>query len=74
MTHKEVAKLEHGKVKWFNAEKGFGFIERENGDDVFVHFSAIQTDGFKSLDEGQAVTFEVEQGQRGPQATNVKKA
>ncbi|MEE6449383.1 MULTISPECIES: cold-shock protein [Bacillaceae] len=66
--------MEHGKVKWFNAEKGFGFIERENGDDVFVHFSAIQTDGFKSLDEGQAVTFEVEQGQRGPQATNVKKA
>ncbi|GGI10866.1 cold-shock protein [Bacillus sp. JJ664] len=66
--------MEHGKVKWFNAEKGFGFIERENGDDVFVHFSAIQTDGFKSLDEGQAVTFEVEQGQRGPQATNVQKA
>ncbi|WP_088069056.1 cold-shock protein [Gottfriedia luciferensis] len=66
--------MEHGKVKWFNAEKGFGFIERENGDDVFVHFSAIQTDGFKSLDEGQAVTFEVENGQRGPQATNVKKA
>jgi CspA family cold shock protein len=72
--HKEEVKMEHGKVKWFNAEKGFGFIERENGDDVFVHFSAIQTDGFKSLDEGQAVTFEVEQGQRGPQATNVKKA
>ncbi|PGM58293.1 cold-shock protein [Bacillus sp. AFS053548] len=66
--------MEHGKVKWFNAEKGFGFIERENGDDVFVHFSAIQIDGFKSLDEGQAVTFEVGQGQRGPQATNVKKA
>ncbi|PEL03255.1 cold-shock protein [Bacillus sp. AFS017336] len=66
--------MEHGKVKWFNADKGFGFIERENGDDVFVHFSAIQTDGFKSLDEGQAVTFNVESGQRGPQATNVKKA
>ncbi|MFB7142328.1 MULTISPECIES: cold-shock protein [unclassified Bacillus (in: firmicutes)] len=66
--------MEHGKVKWFNAEKGFGFIERENGDDVFVHFSAIQSEGFKSLDEGQAVTFEVEQGQRGAQATNVKKA
>ncbi|MET3196112.1 cold-shock protein [Bacillus sp. OAE603] len=66
--------MEHGKVKWFNAEKGFGFIERENGDDVFVHFSAIQTDGFKSLDEGQAVTFNVEAGQRGPQATNVQKA
>ena len=66
--------MEQGKVKWFNAEKGFGFIEREGGEDVFVHFSAIQSDGFKSLDEGQAVTFEVEQGQRGPQATNVQKA
>ena len=66
--------MEQGKVKWFNAEKGFGFIERENGDDVFVHFSAIQSEGFKSLDEGQNVTFEVEQGQRGPQATNVQKA
>ncbi|MCB2825709.1 cold-shock protein, partial [Listeria monocytogenes] len=61
-------------VKWFNAEKGFGFIERENGDDVFVHFSAIQGAGFKSLDEGQAVTFDVEQGQRGPQAATVQKA
>ena len=66
--------MEQGKVKWFNAEKGFGFIERENGDDVFVHFSAIQSEGFKTLDEGQDVTFEVEQGQRGPQATNVQKA
>jgi len=66
--------MEQGKVKWFNAEKGFGFIEREAGDDVFVHFSAIQGEGFKSLDEGQEVTFEVEQGQRGPQATNVHKA
>ncbi|MCY9024404.1 cold-shock protein, partial [Priestia megaterium] len=54
--------MEKGTVKWFNAEKGFGFIERENGDDVFVHFSAIQSEGFKSLDEGQAVTFDVEQG------------
>ena len=61
--------MEQGKVKWFNAEKGFGFIEREDGDDVFVHFSAIQSEGFKSLDEGQNVTFEVEQGQRGPQAS-----
>ncbi|RST70273.1 cold shock protein CspC [Siminovitchia acidinfaciens] len=66
--------MEQGTVKWFNAEKGFGFIERENGDDVFVHFSAIQSDGFKSLDEGQKVTFDVEQGARGPQAANVQKA
>ena len=65
--------MEQGTVKWFNAEKVFGFIERESGDDVFVHFSAIQTDGFKSLDEGQEVSFEVEEGQRGPQATNVTK-
>ncbi|OIJ11648.1 cold-shock protein [Anaerobacillus arseniciselenatis] len=62
-----------GKVKWFNAEKGFGFIEVEGEDDVFVHFSAIQGDGFKSLDEGQSVSFEVEQGNRGPQAVNVEK-
>ncbi len=65
--------MEQGTVKWFNAEKGFGFIEREGKEDVFVHFSAIQSDGFKSLDEGQRVTFDVEQGQRGPQATNVQK-
>lgn len=65
--------MEQGTVKWFNAEKGFGFIEREGADDVFVHFSAIQGEGYKSLDEGQAVTFEVEQGQRGPQAVNVVK-
>ncbi|WP_342525635.1 cold-shock protein [Chryseomicrobium sp. FSL W7-1435] len=66
--------MEQGKVKWFNSEKGFGFIEREGGDDVFVHFSAIQGEGFKTLDEGQDVTFEIEQGQRGLQATNVNKA
>ncbi|MCG7344870.1 cold-shock protein [Sporosarcina sp. ACRSL] len=66
--------MEQGTVKWFNAEKGFGFIEREGGEDVFVHFSAIQGEGFKSLDEGQTVTFEVEQGQRGLQAANVQKA
>ncbi len=63
-----------GKVKWFNAEKGFGFIEREGGDDVFVHFSAIQGEGFKSLEEGQTVTFEIVEGNRGPQAANVNKA
>jgi cold shock protein len=65
--------MEQGKVKWFNSEKGFGFIEREGGDDVFVHFSAIQGEGYKSLDEGQEVTFDIEEGQRGPQATNVQK-
>jgi cold shock protein len=61
----------YGTVKWFNAEKGFGFIEREGGEDVFVHFSAIKSNGYKSLDEGQRVQFDVEKGQRGPQATNV---
>ena len=62
-----------GTVKWFNAEKGYGFIEREGGDDVFVHFSAIQSDGFKTLEEGQAVEFEIVEGARGPQAANVTK-
>ncbi|UZH05724.1 cold-shock protein [Heyndrickxia coagulans] len=66
--------MEQGTVKWFNGEKGFGFIERNGGDDVFVHFSAIQGEGFKTLDEGQKVTFDVEQGARGPQAANVEKA
>lgn len=65
--------MENGKVKWFNAEKGFGFIEREGGDDVFVHFSAIQGEGFKTLEEGQSVTFEIVEGNRGPQAANVQK-
>ncbi|WP_174615686.1 cold shock domain-containing protein [Virgibacillus ihumii] len=60
-----------GKVKWFNAEKGFGFIEREDGDDVFVHFSAINAEGFKTLEEGQDVEFEIVEGNRGPQAANV---
>lgn len=62
-----------GKVKWFNAEKGFGFIEREDGGDVFVHYSAIQADGFRTLEEGQAVEFDVVEGDRGPQAANVVK-
>ena len=60
-----------GKVKWFNGSKGYGFIEREGGKDVFVHFSAIQGEGFKNLEEGQTVEFEVEQGPKGPQAANV---
>ncbi|EAC4950955.1 cold-shock protein [Listeria monocytogenes] len=60
-------------VKWFNSEKGFGFIEVEGGDDVFVHFSAIEGEGFKTLDEGQSVEFEIVEGQRGPQAEKVTK-
>ncbi len=62
-----------GTVKWFNEEKGFGFIQQENGPDVFVHFRAIAGDGFKTLAEGQQVAFEIEQGQKGPQAANVEK-
>jgi CspA family cold shock protein len=62
-----------GNVKWFNATKGYGFISTENGEDVFVHYSAIQQDGFKTLEEGQQVEFEIVQGEKGPQATNVVK-
>lgn len=63
--------MQEGTVKWFNAEKGFGFISRETGDDVFVHFTAIQGSGYRSLEEGQRVTFEVVDGPKGPQAVNV---
>ncbi len=66
--------MSKGKVKWFNAEKGYGFIENEDGGDVFVHFSSIQKDGFKTLEEGQAVSFEIVQGAKGPQASNVQLA
>jgi cold shock protein len=61
----------NGTVKWFNPDKGFGFIESEAGEDVFVHFTAIKAEGYKSLDEGQKVQFDIETGQRGPQAANV---
>jgi CspA family cold shock protein len=63
--------VKEGTVKWFNASKGFGFIEQDNGGDVFVHYSAIQTDGFKTLDEGARVQFEVVDGPKGPAADNV---
>lgn len=62
-----------GNVKWFNATKGYGFISTEEGDDVFVHYSAIEGDGFKTLDEGQEVEFDIVEGEKGPQATDVNK-
>lgn len=65
--------MQNGKVKWFNNEKGYGFIEVEGGDDVFVHFTAIQGEGFKTLEEGKAVSFDIVEGNRGPQAANVTK-
>ncbi|MBM4315121.1 MAG: cold-shock protein [Deltaproteobacteria bacterium] len=64
--------MSEGTVKWFNEQKGFGFIEKDGGGDLFVHFSAIQADGFKTLAEGQRVSFDVAQGQKGPAAENVK--
>ena len=67
----EVFYMNNGTVKWFNAEKGFGFIEREDGNDVFVHFSGIAGEGYKTLEEGQKVDFDITEGQRGEQATNV---
>jgi CspA family cold shock protein len=69
---KEETQVEQGTVKWFNDAKGFGFISRQNGEDVFVHFSAIQTNGFRSLQEGQAVSFNVVKGPKGFQAENVQ--
>ena len=71
MSEKEIQVKEQGTVKWFNASKGFGFIQRQSGEDIFVHFSAIQADGYKSLNEGQAVEFEVTSGPKGLQAANV---
>jgi CspA family cold shock protein len=69
--NKKEAQLMQGTVKWFNADKGYGFIESSEGGDVFVHFSAIQGEGFKTLEEGQSVEFDVVEGNRGPQAANV---
>ena len=67
-----MAELTQGTVKWFNNSKGYGFISQENGEDVFVHFQSIQAEGYKSLEEGQKVEFTIGQGQKGPQANDVK--
>jgi cold shock protein len=72
LTHREDVLAEQGTVKWFSNEKGFGFISREGADDVFVHFSAIQAEGYKSLNEGQAVEFDIVDGPKGKQAANVR--
>jgi CspA family cold shock protein len=74
VSSKEGTTVAQGKVKWFNGQKGFGFITTDEGEDVFVHYSAITGSGFKTLDEGQRVSFEVTQGPKGLQATNVAKA
>ena len=63
--------MENGKVKWFSNQKGYGFIQKDDGDDIFVHFSAIQSEGFKTLAQGQEVIFEISEGPKGPQAANV---
>ena len=65
--------MANGKVKWFNNRKGFGFIQQEDGPDLFVHFSSINSDGYRSLNEGEEVTFDVEDGERGPKAVNVSR-
>ena len=70
---KGVKVMPEGTVKWFNAKKGFGFLEREDGDDVFVHFSAIQSDGFRTLNEGEKVKFDIVDGEKGPSAANVER-
>jgi CspA family cold shock protein len=73
LSQEEFRNMETGKVKWFNSDKGFGFIEQDNGNDVFVHYSAIEMDGFKTLEEGMEVQFEIVEGSKGPQAANVRR-